>query len=160
MSAPSRAAWTIEHRARIDAPPELVWSVTIDVDRWPEWTPTVTSVVREDSGPLRVGSAVTMKQPGQPAARWVVTELVDGQRFAWETRRRGLRMVGAHDLTPDGAATINTLRLEASGWLARMLGPLLRRAVRRALAAESDGLVTVCEARARESGAHGTARPG
>ena len=28
----------------IPAPPDRVWAVIADVERWPEWTPTVTRI--------------------------------------------------------------------------------------------------------------------
>jgi len=145
----------MEHAIRIAASPEVVWQVTADVERWPEWTPTVKSVVRLGSGPLAQGSEVRIEQPGQPPAVWVVTVLEPGRRFAWRTARRGLRMVATHDLVPSGSGTENVLRLEVDGWIAVLLGPVLRLAIRRALAQENEGLRASCEAIAATGSASG-----
>ena len=135
----------VEHVIHIAAPPDVVWAVTQDVERWPEWSPTVTSVKRVDEGPFRLGSTARIKQPLQPEAEWVVTEFVGGQRFAWETRRRGLYMKGTHELSPDDAGTKSLLRVEAKGAAAALLWPLLRIAMRRALSDENHGLKARCE---------------
>jgi uncharacterized protein YndB with AHSA1/START domain len=45
----------------IDAPPDRVWAVMSDIERWPEWTPTVTSIARmghRPADPTRRVSAV------------------------------------------------------------------------------------------------------
>jgi uncharacterized membrane protein len=136
----------VEHEIRIDAPPEIVWAVTLDVGRWPEWTPTVTSVTRADDGPLVPGSVVRIRQPAQGVADWVVTEMVEGRRFAWQTVRPGLRMIAIHELDRDGTGTRNVLAVEAAGAAALLLWPLLRLAIRRALADENRGLRARCEA--------------
>ena len=135
---------TLEDTIWIDAPPATVWVVTEDVERWPEGTPTVSSVTRADEAPLGVGSVVRIKQPGQPEAAWTVTEFVLGERFAWETQRFGLKMRAAHIITPDGDGTQNTLRLKASGFVAKLLAPL-RPLVQRALREENRGLNARCE---------------
>jgi hypothetical protein len=142
----------IKESIHISASPAVVWRVTVDVDRWPEWSPTVTSVERIGTEPLSVGSEVRVKQPFQPEAMWVVTDIEDGVRFAWETRLPGLRMIATHAINPEGAGTRNVLRLEGSGPLAVLLWPMFRMAVRRALLAENHGLKERCE----ESGSPGT----
>jgi hypothetical protein len=131
---------------RIEAAVDAVWAVTVDVERWPEWTPTVTAVARIDDGPLRPGSVARLTQPMQRPALWEVTALEPGRRFAWQSRRPGLRFVATHELEPDGSGTENTLRVEAGGIMAGLLWPLLRPALRRALAAENLGLKRRCEA--------------
>jgi hypothetical protein len=65
----------VEHRLDIDAPLAVVWGLTIDVERWPSMSPTVTTVKRLDPGPLRMGSQTLVKQPGQPKRIWIVTLL-------------------------------------------------------------------------------------
>jgi hypothetical protein len=136
---------TITDSIQIQAPVQAVWQVTEDVERWPEWTPTVTSVRLVDGRPLGLGEVALIKQPMQPLSRWVVTEFIPGQRFAWETRRAGLRMVGTHDLTAVEGGTRNVLSIDAHGWLAVLLWPVLRPGIRKALADENRGLKTRCE---------------
>lgn len=136
---------TVEDAIRIDAPPDLVWRVTVDVERWPEWTPTVTSVARVGRASLGRGSVVRIKQPGQPESEWTVTEFEPRERFAWASTRPGMQMVATHEMAPDGAGTKNVLRVAARGPLAVFLWPLLRFFVRRALSSENGGLKTYCE---------------
>jgi hypothetical protein len=129
----------------INAPMEVVWSVTIDIERWPEWTPTITSVKRLDSDPLKPGSIAQVAQPMQPVSEWVVSEIIPGRVFSWETRRNGLHMIATHELSSKGSLTKNVLHLDARGALAIMLWPLLRLAIRRALAKENRALKQRCE---------------
>ena len=142
----------VEHSIDIEAPPEVVWSVTADVERWPEWTPTVTSVHRVGTEPFGLGSVARIKQPAQPEAEWVVTEFEHGRRFAWESRRSGLHFVGTHEISPNRAGAKNLLRVEARGILAFLLWPVLKRATQRALAAENQGLKKKAEQLARSHG--------
>jgi uncharacterized membrane protein len=44
-----------EDSVEIDAPAQLVWEVFSDVERWPEWTASVTSLVAQDGAGLAVG---------------------------------------------------------------------------------------------------------
>ena len=42
--------------ADIGAPPSRVWDVMVDVERWHEWTQSITSIKRKDSGPFSSNS--------------------------------------------------------------------------------------------------------
>jgi uncharacterized membrane protein len=135
----------VSHTIQIHAPLDRVWAVTLDLERWPDWTPTVTSVQRLDTGPVEVGSRVRMKQPLQPPSEWVVTRCEAGKVFAWETRRPGLRMVGTHEMRAARTGTTNILHVDAQGALAVLLWPLLLLAMGRALRDENLGLARYCE---------------
>ncbi|MEU8077814.1 SRPBCC family protein [Catellatospora citrea] len=118
----------------IDAPADVVWALTADVEQWPAATPTMTRVIRLDEGPLRVGSQARIKQPGQAEAVWTVTAFDEGRGFTWQTDRMGLTVIGSHQVEPVGEGCRNTLGIEVRGrgaglfWA--LLGSLLRRAVR------------------------------
>jgi hypothetical protein len=136
---------TVTDTIQIDAAPDVVWAVTVDVERWPEWTPTVTAVRLIGARELGPGRIARIRQPMQPASEWVVRVFDPGRRFVWETRRMGLRMTAIHALEPSRGGTRNVLTVEATGPLARVLAPVLRRAMARALAEENRGLKKRCE---------------
>ena len=136
---------TVSDEIHIAASPDVVWAVTRDVEQWPEWTPTVTSVRITRGGQFGVGSVARIKQPLQPESEWTVTAFDIGKRFAWETRRIGLHLIGTHDLQRAGSGTLNILTVEARGFLAVLLWPVLRPAMRRALVDENRGLKARCQ---------------
>jgi uncharacterized membrane protein len=151
----------IEHSIDIEAPAQRVWELTLDVERWPELTPSVTSVERLDEGRLALGSQARIKQPAQSAKVWTVTELRPPQRFAWTTRWMGMRMTGTHDLADDEGTTVNTLGVELEGALAPILGRLLRLPIGRALAQENEGFKLAAEGTSlagRDGGTRGRSR--
>lgn len=136
---------TVSDTIDIAAPPDVVWRITTDVESWPDWTPTVADVRLLTAGPLRLGSVAAIKQPLQPRSRWTVVEYDTGRMFAWRSERFGLRMTGVHELSGDAPGTRNRLAVEATGFLAALLWPLLRPTVRKALRAENAGLKRRCE---------------
>ncbi|MGE0756477.1 MAG: SRPBCC family protein [Pirellulaceae bacterium] len=134
----------LEDTIDIEVPPDRVWQASIDLENWPQWNPNVRRIQRLDSGPLRVGSAARIVQPGIHA-EWVVTELTPGHRFQWETRFRGMHLMATHEVSAASHGTRNLLRLAVTGWLGRLYWPLLRRLTERALRQENEGLKRFCE---------------
>ena len=84
----------------IAAPPERVWEVMADVERWSEWTETVTWVRRLDEGPLRPGSRAKINQPKIPETEYVVTELEPGRSFTWVATGPGVMTTARHTVEP------------------------------------------------------------
>lgn len=124
----------------IEAPAERVWAIMADVERWPEWTPSVSRIERLDPGPLRVGSRARVCQPKLPPAVWEVVELVEGREFSWVTRSPGVRVLGSHLVEARGAGSRATLALRFSGLLGPLVARLTRGLTRRYLGLEAEGL--------------------
>lgn len=127
------------------APPEVLWAVVVDVQRWPRLTESIRSVRPLTEGALAVGSEFEVRQPGLPAAVWTVTALEPGRSFTWVSAGRGVSTVATHrvSLTPGGSTL--TLTLDQSGPLAGVVGLLLGRKVRRFVALEAQGLGDAAE---------------
>jgi len=132
----------------IDADPSDVWAVLADVQRWPDWCPTMTSVRRLDDGPFGVGSAAEIRQPKLPKASWRVTEFEPGRRFEWATAALGITTRGDHriDGLPDGRSRI-TLTIKVTGALAPLLTVVVWPMTRRYITLEAGSLKRRCEAR-------------
>jgi uncharacterized membrane protein len=128
-----------------DAPPEQVWPLFVDVERWPEMTKSIRKVRRVDNGPIRVGSEAIVWQPRLPRARWRVTELDPGRSFIWETTSGGVTTSGGHLVEPDGQGSMITLTLGMHGPLARLMYAFLGRLSRRYLSMEMDGFRRTAE---------------
>lgn len=130
----------------IQAPPERVWRVMTDVERWPEWTPTVTTVRRTNSGPFRIGARARITQPRLPAAEWTVTALDDTRGFEWVRRSPGLRITARHSVEPNDTGSRVTLTVQFEGAFGGLIGRLTGGWTRRYLALEADGLKRRSEA--------------
>lgn len=134
-----------DHSVTIQAPAERVWQVYSDVERWPEWTPTIESVERLDEGRIHVGAKTRIRQPKLPVAIWEVTELVEGEYFAWVSRGPGIKTTGGHRVasTPDG--TVATATIVQEGPLGWLFGKLYAGLTKRYLATEAENLKQVSE---------------
>jgi len=133
-------------KVEIQASPNLVWSVMRDVERWPEWTSTVTSIRRVDRGPLAVGNRAQIRQPKLPPALWVVTELDDEtRRFTWITRSPGVQVTARHQVEANGEGSSAVLSIQFSGLFGPLVARLTRSMNERYLAIESKGLRDRCE---------------
>ena len=117
-----------------------------DVERWPEWTPTVTSVRLVDAGPLAAGSRAIIRQPKLPPARWRVIGLDEaGRKFTWLSRGPGVSVIASHWVEPRGNASVATLSLRFAGIFAGLFGHILKDLNNRYLAIEAKGLKDRCE---------------
>ena len=138
----------IERSIDIDAPREKVWTVMTDVERWPEWTASVTSVALLAKVPFDVGSQARLRQPRLPVVVWTVTAFEPEHYFTWQTDVPGVRTVAGHHVEATGSnSTRVTLSLSWRGPLAPLIGLLCRKRSRRYVGMEAQGLKQRCEAR-------------
>ena len=136
----------------INSPPALVWEIMRDVERWREWTPTVTSIRLLDPGPLRVGSSAAVRQPKLPPAKWRVTELDELRKsFTWVSSGPGVRVIARHSVETRGQVSCATISLRFEGVYTTAVAYLTRELNDRYLALEANGLKERSESKRREA---------
>lgn len=135
----------LRHTITIAAPPERVWAVLVDVERWPERIPTVDSVERLDDGPLAVGSRTRLRQPRLSPAVWTVTELTDGSSYTWESKSSGVTVVASHVVEPHPDGSRLTLALTVSGLLAGIGWLMTKSLTRRYVETEAASIKAAAE---------------
>ncbi|MCV7103325.1 SRPBCC family protein [Mycobacterium palustre] len=130
-----------ESDVEIDAPANLVWEVFTDVERWSEWTASVTELVGLDGPKIAVGKRFRIKQPKLPTLVWQVTELQPGASWTWVQRSAGGSTLARHTVTPlSEDRTLVHQTLDQSGPIGAVVGRLMRGTTRRYLALEAQGL--------------------
>lgn len=129
----------------VSAPAAAVFETYADVERWPSWTSSVTSVELLDPGPFRVGMRARVRQPRLPVAIWQVTELLPGESFTWVARGPGVVTTGTHAVQAVAGTTRVTATLDQEGLLGPVLGFATRGLTRRYIHTELEGLKRYCE---------------
>jgi uncharacterized protein YndB with AHSA1/START domain len=135
----------VEETVEIAAPPEKVWEVLADVESWPTWTASTTSVRLLRPGPLGVGAAVEIKQPRLPKVVWTITAYDPGRAFTWEARSPGVHSTGEHAITPTPTGSTVRLAFSQEGPLGTLLSLPLARLIRSYVHTEATGLKTATE---------------
>ncbi|RKS74858.1 polyketide cyclase/dehydrase/lipid transport protein [Actinomadura pelletieri DSM 43383] len=129
----------------IKAPPETVWNLLKDVERWPEMTPSITRVELLDK-PFTLSSRARVHQPKLPPALWTVTAFEENKTFTWKSHAPGVTTTATHDIipNPNGTASVR-LTLSQKGPLAPILSLLTARLTRRYVTLEATGLKSKAE---------------
>ena len=134
-----------DHSSTIQAAPERVWEVFSNVERWPDWTPTVDSVERLDAGRIHVGARTRIRQPKLPVAVWEVTELKEGEYFEWVSKAPGIKTTGGHRVVSTPEGTVATATIIQEGPLGWLFGRLYAKLTRDYIATETAKLKEVSE---------------
>jgi uncharacterized membrane protein len=144
-----------EDSVEIDAPAQLVWQVFTDVERWPEWTASVSSLVARDGTGLDVGKRFAIKQPGMSKLVWRVTEIEPGSSWTWVQRSPGVRVSARHWVIPQPTGrTLVRQQLDQGGLLGALVGRLMVKKTKRFLELEAQGLKARSEQLSRADGSH------
>ena len=124
----------------INAPAERVFEVMADVERWHEWTPSISGITRKQSGPLVVGETATVRQPKLPPATWTVNAIKPGRSFSWFNRAPGLRVTGFHGAEPAPGGSRATLSLTYEGIFGGLLARMTEGITKKYIEMEAKGL--------------------
>lgn len=143
-----------EDSIEIAAPPQLVWDVFSDVQRWPEWTASVTSLTGLDGPTLAVGKRFAIKQPGMQKLVWQVTEIEPGSSWTWVQRSPGVLVTARHYVSAQPGGTLVRQQLDQRGFLGALVGRLMAKKTRRFLELEAQGLKARSEQLSGANGSH------
>ena len=135
-----------EHSIAISAPPERVWGILVDVERWPARIPTVDRVERLDDGPLAVGARTRLAQPKLPEEVWTVTELTAGTAFTWTSSSTGVRVTASHVVEPSPEGSRLTLAVDIAGWMAPVGWLMTKSLTQRYVRTEAASIKAAAEA--------------
>jgi hypothetical protein len=106
------------------APPDKVWLVWSDVNRWPEWNPDMKES-RLD-GPLKLGATGMINTRSGGKHDVVVTHFEAGRSFELEsTALPATKMAIRATVAPSGAGSRITQGFEPRGLLAPIVGPMM-----------------------------------
>jgi uncharacterized membrane protein len=131
---------TFEATIEVAAPPSRVWAIMSDIERWHEWTASITSVQRLDDGPIRVGSKAGVKQPRLGGSVFEVTAWHSDRGFDWVTSSPGLQGLGRHLIEPTAGGSRVTLSVTFSGPLAGLVAMFFGGLTKRYIKLEAEGL--------------------
>ncbi len=144
-----------EDSVEIDAPASLVWQVFSDVEHWPEWTASVTSLIGLDGPALDVDKRFAIKQPRMSKLVWKVTEIDPGSSWTWVQRSPGVLVSARHDvIAQPGGRTLVRQQLDQRGVLGALVGRLMVKKTKRFLELEGQGLKARSEQLSRANGPH------
>ncbi|XVX19918.1 SRPBCC family protein [Actinomycetota bacterium] len=131
----------IEATSQTRADVETVWRVLSDIEGWPTWTPTVTTVQQIGREP----AAYALWQPKLAPATWTITDWRPGQGFVWENKRPGILSVAQHWLEPAGDGTRIHLTLEWTGGMTSTTHLLFGKRARSYVTTEAESLAAHCD---------------
>jgi len=129
----------------VDAPADVVWRLQLAHAQWPTHIPNFTAVEPLDPARFGAGSTVRITQAGLGTVEWTVDEFADTgpiRSFAWSGRAKGASYVGTHRVVAEAdGRTRLTLGLIATGGLVKVVGPMLKGTMQKAIDAEADCFV-------------------
>lgn len=97
---PEEAGFFVHNRIDIAAPPEAVWQLLIEAERWPDWYAGASRVdVLGERSDLHAQAEFTWKTMGLNF-RSVVTEFEPYSRLSWESRKSLIRGYHAWLIVP------------------------------------------------------------
>lgn len=151
----------IEHRVGVAAPPEVIWELLAEPERWPEWNPIYSNV----KGRLQIGAPISMDVDPPGLNRMhvdaTIVDWVPDTQILWKTKLpgfvRSLRYIEIDKLSEAGCILSNGEIFEGFG--VRYMGRKYRSAAYRSFEAIGEALRARAEALWQERSKAPTSRP-
>ncbi len=118
------AAAASQAQIEIAAPPQRVWELLSNIERWPRWNSLVQKSVL--SGPLHPGSVFRWKSKGF-AVTSTLREVTPKRRIAWTGKAFGTRAVHTWEIEESNQGTILKTAESFAGWLPRLMPRAMQR---------------------------------
>ena len=117
---PESATFFVHHRIDIAAPPEVVWSVLIEAETWPDWYEGASNVAVEGSSDvLHQNGAFTWNTMGLNLTSRIA-EFEPPNRLSWESNHRFIDGYHAWLILPNETGSILVTDESMGGFLAHM----------------------------------------
>lgn len=139
-SAPAKASSS----GFINAAPEVVWSVLVDLDRWPQWNDNVAQVIVE--GPIAPATQFRWKSGGVAITSRLI-EVTPVTRITWTGRVMGISAIHIWELESHLDGTRIKTEESFDGIIPQILPGLMRRMIQKTLDVFVQSLKTECERR-------------
>jgi carbon monoxide dehydrogenase subunit G len=139
---------TYSHTIEIGAPRDEVFAFVTDPANYPRWQPSLVEVRPHAPGPLSVGSEATEVRRflgREVETTWTCVEHEPNRRSAIVCDEGPVPFTGTFVLEPLGRRTRFTWTVETRGAASRLGGPLVGRATKRELEANSSRLKELLE---------------
>lgn len=119
------------HTQTTTAPPERIWALWTDVDRWPLWDIDLKSSVLD--GPFEAGTTGFLEPMRGPGARFEIDWVEHGVGYQFTTKLPLCRIIVRRELNAQQGTTRFTHCVEFTGPLSPIFGRVLGRQLRRRL---------------------------
>ncbi len=124
MDANQNAPAFARREIHIEAPPEMVWALLSDIDRWSSWQPDIATA--RLTGPLAPGSTFKWKSAGTGVSS-TLAEVDPPRRLGWTGRAMGARAKHVWMLEPQGSGTTVTTQESFEGLVVVLLKKRMQR---------------------------------
>lgn len=141
-----RNQYVIEKTDAIRSSPERIFSTLIAVEKWSQWTKSVSKARYINSKLCEFGVQIKIYQPKLPPAVWIVQEITKNRSLVWVKRSFGLKMTANHFIIGSGKEQTVKLQIVYEGFLAGFFYKLTSKLTEKYLSMEVAGLKQVCEA--------------
>jgi pimeloyl-ACP methyl ester carboxylesterase/uncharacterized protein YndB with AHSA1/START domain len=126
------AAVSSAAQIEIAAPPERVWELLSDIDRWPSWNPLVQRALI--NRPFRAGSVFRWKSGGF-AVTSTLREVTGKHRIAWTGKAFGTHAVHTWEIAATNRGSILKTAESFGGWLPKLMPGAMKRTLEETLPA-------------------------